>query len=260
MEEQQTTLLGAPVQQRSVVTLVIERIKEALINKHLKPGDFLPSEAELVKNLGVGKSTVREAVKMLQAMGVVEVRRGQGTVIREHPGEDLINPMIFQMIVQNGTPTDIVDLRMMFEPAYTLMAMERATPEDIANIRATIEQFEAKIHHHTQQAEDDLAFHYAILKSTHNPFVIKIGETVLQLFKASITRSMHTIPEVALRDHRQIFEAFCAKDAHQLHTAIVRSFDGWKQSLYGEKEQEEQQEDHDDKHPGISGSSQQDTQ
>jgi GntR family transcriptional repressor for pyruvate dehydrogenase complex len=76
--------LIATVKKDSVVLMVIERIKEALIHRELKPGDYLPSETELTKNLGVGKSSVREAIKMLQAMGVLEVRRGQGTMIRKH--------------------------------------------------------------------------------------------------------------------------------------------------------------------------------
>jgi GntR family transcriptional repressor for pyruvate dehydrogenase complex len=231
MEEKNITALQSPVKQRSIVTLVIERIKDALINKELKPGDYLPSESELVKSLGVGKTTVREAIKMLQAMGIVEVRRGQGTIIRPHPGEDFINSMVFQLIVESGTPKDIVDLRMMFEPAFTLMAMEQATEEDIEHIRESVERFEEKIAKGTQHAEDDLAFHYAILQSTHNPFVIRIGETVLQLFKASITRSMRTIPDIALRDHKQIFAAFCEKDEQKLREAIIASFEGWKQSL-----------------------------
>jgi GntR family transcriptional repressor for pyruvate dehydrogenase complex len=235
LETQSSLSLEKPVQQQSVVSLVIERIKEALVNKELKPGDFLPSETELVKNLGVGKTTVREAVKMLQAMGIVEVRRGQGTVIRQHPGEDFIHSMIFHLLLESGTPKDIVALRRMFEPAYTLMAMEQATEEDIERIRETVESFEEKIEKGEQRAEDDLAFHHAILQSTHNPFVIKIGETILQLFKASITRSMEFIPKTALRDHQNIFAAFCEKDKTKLEEAIITSFEGWKQSLYTPK-------------------------
>src|SRR4030042_755321 len=72
--------LGVPVGQDSVVSRAIARIKDALLRKDLRPGDYLPSETELTKTLGIGKSSVREAVKMLQAMGVVEVRRGQGRV------------------------------------------------------------------------------------------------------------------------------------------------------------------------------------
>ena len=223
--------LSTPVGNDSVVLLVLDRIKEALVNREIKPGDFLPSEEELSRNLGVGKSSVREAVKMLQAMGVAEVRRGQGTVIREHPGEDILDPLIFQLILENADISDLVDLRMMFEPAYSLFAMERATVEDLKAIEETVRRFEEVIATGTQQADDDIAFHLAILRATHNPFVIRIGETILQLFKASIKRSMQEIPETALEDHRKILTAFTAKDAEALRQAIVDSFAGWRHSL-----------------------------
>src|SRR5512147_3165157 len=122
--------LGVPVGKDSVVSLAIARIKDALLRKALRPGDYLPSEIELTKTLGIGKSSVREAVKMLQAMGVVEVRRGDGTVVREHPGPDYLSPLVFQLIMESGYPDDLVELRRMFEPAAAVMAMERATGED----------------------------------------------------------------------------------------------------------------------------------
>ena len=226
-----SSALSTPVGKDSVVLLVLERIKEALIHNELRPGDFLPSEEELTRNLGVGKSSVREAVKMLQAMGIAEVRRGQGTIIREKFGEDMLNPLIFRLIVENADISDLVDLRMMFEPAYTIRAMERATPEDIENIEETVREFEEVIERGEQTAEDDIAFHMAILEATHNPLVIRIGETILSLFKASISRSMREIPDTALTDHKRILEAFKSGDPAELQSAILKSFEGWRHSL-----------------------------
>lgn len=235
-----TGALSTPLGKDSVVLLVIERIKEALVHKELRPGDFLPSEEALARNLGVGKSSVREAIKMLQAMGVVEVRRGQGTLIRESLGDDIINPLIFQLIMEGGRIDDVVDIRMMFEPAYTIMAMHRATPEDTAEIVASVERFEAVIARGEQRAEDDIAFHRAILQATHNPFVIRIGETILQLFAASISRSMQDIPRVALDDHKQILAAFLARDESALRAAILKSFEGWESSLIKNRKKDHQ--------------------
>lgn len=228
----QINSLAVPVERGSVVSLVMERIKEALITKELKPGDYLPSETELTKNLGVSKSSVREAVKMLQAMGVVEVRRGQGTTIRKHLRSDYISPMIFQLILESGYPQDLVELRIMFEPAFTIMAMERATNEDMERIKKTFERFESSIQAGTQAAEEDISFHIEILHTTKNPLVILIGETIFQLFKPSISISMKSIPEIALKDHKRILEAFCKKDEVLLRKAVLKSYEGWKRSLY----------------------------
>ncbi|MCM0756155.1 FadR family transcriptional regulator [Desulfovibrio aminophilus] len=223
--------LTTPLFQGSVVLLVIDRIKQALINDELKPGDYLPSESELTRNLGVGKSSVREAIKMLQAMGILEVRRGQGTRIREHPSEDALNSMVFQMILAKGITKDMLDLRKMFEPAYTVMAMARATEEDIREIRQALETFEKAVTENRQSSSDDLAFHMAILRATHNPLVIRVGETMMELFDASIETSMRTLPEVALKDHKAIFEAFIEKDEAAVREAIRVSSKSWETSL-----------------------------
>jgi GntR family transcriptional repressor for pyruvate dehydrogenase complex len=220
------------VGQDSVVSRAIARIKDALLRKDLRPGDYLPSETELTKTLGIGKSSVREAVKMLQAMGVVEVRRGQGTVVRRHPGPDYISPLVFQLIMEAGYPDDLIELRLMFEPAFSVMAMERATAEDHERIRKAMERLERSVRSGTPAAEDDIAFHLAILKATKNPLVIRIGETIFQLFKPSISVSMQHIASRAIQDHRRIFDALRSGDGAQVRTAVVRSYDGWKESLH----------------------------
>lgn len=223
--------LSAPVNRGSVVVLVMERIKQALIREELKPGDFLPSEAELTRNLGVGKSSVREAVKMLQAMGIVEVRRGQGTVIRNQPGENSLNTLVYQLILARGVTQDVLDFRLMFEPAYTIMAMHRATDQDYGVIQETIDRLQAALQDSVQSAKHDLAFHRAILYATRNPMAIRIGETMLEMFEASIETSMRTLPDVALKDHKQIFKAFRAKDEAAVRAAIAESATSWERCL-----------------------------
>ncbi len=224
-------VLSRPLEKGSVVRLVLERIKEAMLNGELVRGDYLPSESELVRSLGVGKTSVREAIKMLEAMGIVEVRQGHGTIIREQAGNESLGPLIFQLILQQATNEDLLELRRLFEPAYTVLAMQKATDADIDGLRAQVAEFAARIKDGTQTSDDDLAFHCAVLKCTRNPFVIQIGTTIHQLFKNSISRSMLTIADVALRDHSAILEAFSARDPEALQAAVLRSFEGWRRSL-----------------------------
>ncbi len=216
----------------SLVSRVIQRVQDALLRRELRAGDYLPTESELSKSLGIGKSSVREAIKMLQAMGVVEIRRGQGTIIRRHPGPGFISPLIFQLLIDNGYPEDLVELRMIFEPALSVLAMQRATEADLAEIERALLALEAAVRAGTPVADDDIAFHLAILRATKNPLVMRIGETIFQLFKPSIAVSMEHIPERAMRDHRRLFEALRARDEARLRQAVLRSYRGWKESLY----------------------------
>ncbi len=237
MKIKKTTSLSTPVGQSSVVEMVIERIKEAILAQELEPGDYLPTEAELVANLGVSKTSVREAIKMLQAYGVLEVQQGRGTKISENINSGALTPLVYQLLLAHGTTEEIIDFRMMFEEAYTVMALDHATPEDTERIASTIEDLEQAVAENRQTAKEDLAFHLEILHSTHNPLIIRVGETIMELFKVSIGYSVQHHPEIALRDHKRIFKAFCKKDEANLRKAIRGSFEAWRSGLEMTKHQ-----------------------
>ncbi len=130
-----------PVRNKSLSKMVMESIKEVLIQKTLKPGDRLPTETELCESLGVGKSSVREAIKMLEVLGVVETRQGEGTYIAKKIAETSVNPLVYQLLIDDGSVSDILELRRMFEPSYTLLALEKATDEDISRIQEVHSRF-----------------------------------------------------------------------------------------------------------------------
>jgi GntR family transcriptional regulator, transcriptional repressor for pyruvate dehydrogenase complex len=226
------TILKKIIKKPSVAYTVMQRITQAIINHEINPGDELPSESELSLSMGVGKSSVREAIKMLSVMGVVESVQGDGTFIRHSVDEHGINPLVYQMILMQVGDEYILELRKMFEPAYTLLAMEHATSDDIEKITKAVEYLESNVQANKQTANDDLAFHEAILQATHNPYVIKIGQTVLQLFVASIRSSMSVIPEQAVADHKLILQAFLNHDKAQLTEAVYHSFNGWSKMLH----------------------------
>ncbi len=231
MESKQSdNMLEMPLANRSLVDRIIDRITEALVRNELRPGDKLPTENELVASLGVGKSSVREAIKILQAMGVVEVRRGEGTFVACAAPSLGINPMLYQLLLDQGSIEDIFALREVFEPGYTVLAMRSATSEDLCRIESALRRFEHLVDRQQQSAEDDIEFHLAILEATHNTYVIRVGKMLLKLFVASVSNSMRIRPQQAVNDHRKIFEAFVSRDEARLHRAVLESFQGWKQS------------------------------
>jgi GntR family transcriptional repressor for pyruvate dehydrogenase complex len=228
--EEHRGLLEIPLANRSLVDRIIDRITEALIRNELVPGDRLPTENDLVATFGVGKSSVREAIKILQAMGVVEVRRGDGTFVARSAPAMGINPMLYQLLLDQGSIQDIFDLREVFEPGYTVLALRNATSTDIKNIERELRRFEKLVETNSQTGEDDLCFHLAILEATHNPYVIRVGSTILKLFMGSVSRSVRNVPRQAVDDHNRIFEALRDRDESALYKAVLNSFLGWKQN------------------------------
>ena len=239
MNGKPANFLGSPrPEQESVLMFIIDRIKDAVINKELQPGDFLPSEADLAKSFGVSKPSVREAIKVLQAMGIVEVKRGQRTKIREDLEGEIINPLIFQFILDQGTTEDLLEFRHAIDEAFTLVAMHKATEEDIEHVRQTLERSEQALKNGHPKMEDDMAFHYAIFECTHNPFIIRTGKAILQLFRATMDASAHKHPQEVLEGHQRIFKAFCQKDENALKEAVMdeKGTTLWKATVKQEAE------------------------
>lgn len=218
----------SPVPKTSLPKVVVEKIKDAMINGDLKPGDFLPSENELVSSLNVGKSSVREAVKMLEALGVVEIIKGQGSKIRTSIDSDVMDPLIFQLILQSGNQQgELLEFRLMFETSASVLAMQHATEEDILLLKESCDKMERDFAGGISDPENDLRFHRLIYQATHNAFVAHIGCTVTNLFRPSLALANQNYPKDVLQDHRDIFRALVDHNEAAMRNAIERSLTRW---------------------------------
>lgn len=211
----------------SVVQQILVVVEKKIIAKELKPGDPFPSENEMVKSLGVSKSSVREAVKMLEAMNVVEIRKGEGTFVCQSSDSDVINPLLFSLLLQQEPSDKIIELRMMFEPAYSKLALENRTLDDLRIIKRTVIEFRDAIKAGTVCIEHDMAFHRAVLEATHNGFVIKIGKVILELFTASMKHGLFDEPKRSLRMHERIYAAIEDRNVDALMEVIAQSVQWW---------------------------------
>lgn len=225
--------LDKPVQRESVVNIVLNKIKDALVNGEIKPGDKLPTEQEFSEKLGIGRTTVREAMKMLRALGVINVRQGDGTYVVKQLNTNSINSLIFSLLLKAGSDQQLVELRHTIEVGYTKLAIEKITDSDLREIKNVLDQQIAAV----KKGEKDLGqyemkFHQAILKACKNPFLIEIGETVFKLFEASIKNTTKKVPEQAIKHHKLIFQALLDRDKHEAEEAIYKSFEIWKDHVH----------------------------
>jgi GntR family transcriptional repressor for pyruvate dehydrogenase complex len=215
-----------------VTDLVLFQIKESIMRGELVPGDRLPGASELAGKLGVGISSVREAIKMLESMGAVESRQGEGTFVCDACHEGAAKAFEIQLMLLPRTAEHLVQFREMFETAYTQLAMREATEEDLEKVEAVVLAQEAKVKEMSPHApalgRDELDFHRSILYCTHNPYVIKIGEVSLELlFDVLQDRLAPLSIANAARDHREILEALRGKDMDRLNRVFRRSFPNW---------------------------------
>ena len=188
----------------------------------LAPGDKLPNELDLSRELGVSRTTLREAVRMLVAQGVLEVRRGKGTFVSARV-EDIDDFGFSGLRRVKGQLRDLFELRSIFEPQAAMLACRRATAEERADILARGKEVENCIRSGADRTRADAAFHAAIVRATHNEFMVRL----LPLIQRAVATAVETGEEAerlaadTLRDHALLLEFFARGDEEGARHAMA---------------------------------------
>ncbi len=208
----------------TLVKEIIIQLSQAIIEGDFRPGDKLPSEAELCEQLGVGRNSLRESIRMLNAMGVVETKRGQGTFLRKTISHDVFNPLIFRLILEPKSTVDVYELRVMIESIVIIMAIKKASVEEIKSIRNLIDETAFIAKNKTVSVDElvklDVDFHLQIARCVHNPLIEAILETLVLMFQPSIKKVLLKEDGLALciKNHYAIVDLIEKRD-------IVKVFD-----------------------------------
>jgi len=215
----------------SAVDMVINKIKSLLIEKKLVPGDKLPNENELAEVLSVSRGSVREALKILSAFGIIEIKRGDGTYIAKHINKKLFEPQLFDLILSPQDIDELVEVRKMIEKSIVFLVIENARHKDIVNIKNSFKCMKQEdLNCIDEMLNCDLKFHKALAKATHNELFKKIYLNILELFTPAIrkTYKYEKNMENAQELHKKIFEAIKKRDKKAAKEAVDKSIIYWE--------------------------------
>lgn len=226
-----------PVQRVSTYELVLERIQEQLIAGTLRAGDRLPPERELAARLGASRQAVREALRVLQAQGVVRSQVGtgadSGTVIVPAPASALTRLLKVHLAVTSFPVEDLTGTRVMLERTSAAAAAQRQDVLGLARMAAALEAMDAPDIEQEPFNELDTEFHVAIAESGGNRLVSELTVAVRESIKPALLAGIRADPDwAALRallraEHRGIHEAIADGDAASAAERVeahVRSF------------------------------------
>lgn len=206
----------------SLAERTAEQISRLIIERQLSSEDKLPSEFELAELLHVGRGTIREGVKLLIARNVLEIRRGKGTYIAPNPGE-IPDPLGFAYYPdQLQLAMDLAEVRRQVEPWAARMAAERAVPEDLALLRETCSVVEQDILAGQDHSKNDVRFHVAIAKCTHNLVVPKLIPIVTYAITLFVSLTESRLKMETLVGHREIMDAICNRDGKGAEKAMAQ--------------------------------------
>ncbi len=219
-------------QRLSSVEMVIERIKTLIVERKLNPGDRLPNEFELTRSLSVSRGTLREAMKILESYGIVEIRRGNGTFVSASAGKYLFEPLLFQLLFTTADRRKLRDLRELFELGLVRFVIRDAGSEQLDALEEACSVMERCVERNAdprELVEADLLFHRALGRATGNELMARIYEFVLEFFAPSIhsTYRREASGRNALLLHRAILDGLKARDPDRTVRAVKDSIGEW---------------------------------
>ena len=225
------------LKEKTVVQKIIDEIKNSLIKEELLPGDKLPSEEQLCEKFSVSRISVREAIKMLSALGVVNIKRGNGTYVSKGINPSAFNSLMFQLILQEKSSEELAELRTMLEIGVIEVVMDKRTPEDIRRIEESVQNFEKEHSRETPDIERlincDLDFHLKVTESTHNSLIIGIAEAIFQLYVASFSKILYkrSSVEESIMIHKTVLEGIKNRDIKKTRDVIYKESKRWQELL-----------------------------
>lgn len=200
---------------------VQEQIYQFILDHSYGIGMKLPNEFELADRFGVGRSTIREAVKLLISRGILEVRRGSGTYVVSTTPTDMDPLGLLRFEDKMGLALDLANVRMMLEPGIAEMAALNATDEDIEKLRAACDLVERQILQGESYIREDIAFHTCVAECSRNKVVeqlIPIIDTAVLVF-VNVTHM--SLLDETIRTHRAVVNAIADHDSIGARAAMM---------------------------------------
>lgn len=222
------------VNSESVVQQVINALTEAMLNRELRPGDKIPTEAELAESMGVGRNSIREAIKILVYLGVLEIRRAEGTFVCEGFSESMIDPMIYGIILdKEDSYENLMELRELIEVGVMQLAMQKIQEDDLYILKEKLNRMEKEIDKGPENVENafwaDNEFHNTISDMGKNPLVNKINQVVRVLTHSMRLKTVETMIKMGrgrelFEAHQKIYEMMANKVTDNLNTAVRKTY------------------------------------
>lgn len=222
------------VNSESVVQLVINSLTDAMLARDLRPGDKLPTESELAESLGVGRNSIREAIKILVYLGVLEIRRAEGTFVCEGFSESMIDPMIYGIILDTSDSYEsLMELREMMEVGVMQIAMDKYTQEEIDDLKVILDRMGAEIAKGPENVEKvfeaDNEFHNAISHMGENGLIDKINQVVKTLTHAMRFNTVKTMLETdrggeLFEAHEKLYQVLVNRERNDMGAVVRKTY------------------------------------
>ncbi|OEH84478.1 hypothetical protein BHU72_09740 [Desulfuribacillus stibiiarsenatis] len=202
-----------PVKVKKIYAEIVEQIKDQIKAGKLSSGDKLPTLKEFAENLQVGQSAVREALTVLEAMGLVEIRQGGGAYIRRSQTDETIEPLSMMLLLERDLSLEVLHVRKFLEVGAAGLAATQRTAEELLTMEKALRKMEKDIQSGNLGEKADWEFHYAVAEASHNSLLIRLMHTVADNMRVSMKTNRRLLfeqngmPKKLYEEHKKIYEA-----------------------------------------------------
>jgi len=203
---------------------VARQIERLISEGSLKPGDKLPSERELAEMFRVSRSSLRDGIRKLELLGLVEARHGEGTIVRDLSADSLVSPIASMLVRKRQLVAELLDVRKMLEPPLAGRAATNASADDIVHLADILRRQREKVRRGELAIEEDSEFHYNIARAARNSVIIKVLDVLMGLLRKTRERSLQVGGRLqrSFAGHRRILRAIERRDAAAAEAAMRR--------------------------------------
>ncbi len=217
-------VVADPEQRETVIEMVARRIEGLIRSGELRPGSLLPPEPQLASMLGVGRSSLREALKGLMFLGLIKARRGYGTYVESSLGPVISRHFQWMLLLQEIKYLELYELRRILEPAVASLAARRASKEDIHEMDAAVRGMKDNFRHPEKYLSCDMAFHGVFARAAKN---VALQTVLSMMHDALLEGRRRVLPlidnfENNQKRHECIYRAIADRDPKRARKAVLQ--------------------------------------
>lgn len=218
-----------PVENKKVYQQVVDQIQNMIFDGSLKAGDKLPAERDMVELFKVSRASIREAIRALEILGLVECRQGDGNFIRKEFDTGIFEPLSIMFKLHNGSALELFKIRKMIEIEAISLAVEQITDKQGEELKIILEKL-AKAKTEKEKIKIDAEFHFKIIEASNNYLLKCFYNAVSSIMKSFIgearqifikAEKMNKLSEL----HQEIFDAIIAANPQRANKSIEKHFD-----------------------------------
>ena len=217
----------------------MKQITDSIIAGDLKPGDKLPTEPELCENFGIGRNSVREAIKILEAYGVVYIKRAEGTFVNDSYNHKMLDPMLYGILLDKNLRINIIQVRKVLDTGMLYQIISMITDEKMDKIQQEFESLKTVVLGEgvaaKQVLQADVDFHRALVESTGNPILCNMHEYVDRITTPSREKTVELVLEKNQAEkfillHQKIINLLLEKNYQNIESVLAEHYQFWVES------------------------------